>query len=79
MRWGNVKFKLRFVEFIHVAKYTVPKDSENFVTSNNGAGPLLSVMKVFVIDSWRPAVVVISNEILICFLCSISKPLQDQR
>jgi hypothetical protein len=43
--------------------YTVPEDSENFVTNNYGAGRLFSVTKVFVIDSWRPAVIVISHEI----------------
>jgi hypothetical protein len=33
----------------HFAKdYTVPKDSENFVPNNNGAGRLFSVTIVFV-------------------------------
>jgi hypothetical protein len=61
--WRNIFF----VFFEGVSKFTyfdvVPKDSENFVTNNYGAGRLFSVTKVFVIDSWRSAAVVISNEI----------------
>jgi hypothetical protein len=42
---------------------TVPKDSENWATYNNGAGHLFPVTKVFVTDSRRPAAVVINDEI----------------
>jgi hypothetical protein len=35
--------------------YTVPKDSENFVTKNNGAGSRFSVTKDFVIDREEPS------------------------
>jgi hypothetical protein len=43
--------------------HTVSKDSENFVTNNYGIGRLFSVTKLYVIDSGRPAAIVISIEI----------------
>jgi hypothetical protein len=44
-------------------QYTAPKDSANFVTNNYGAGRLFSLKVVSIIDSWRPAFIVIRNEI----------------
>jgi hypothetical protein len=49
--------------FPTLSHHTVPKDSENFVTNNYGAGLMFLVTKVFVIDSCRPVAIVISNEI----------------
>jgi hypothetical protein len=48
-------------------KYTVPKDYENFLFNNYGAWALVFSNKVFVIESWRPATIVISNEIYYAF------------
>jgi hypothetical protein len=43
--------------------FTVPKDSENFVTYSYTAGRLFSVTKVFAIDSLRPTAKAIRKEI----------------
>jgi hypothetical protein len=43
--------------------HTVPMDSEIFGTVNYGAGRLFSVKKVVDIKNWRPAAIVIGNEI----------------
>jgi hypothetical protein len=47
--------------------YKLPKDSENSVTNNKGAGRLFPIAKVLVSDNWRPAAIVIRNEIYYSF------------
>jgi hypothetical protein len=44
--------------------YTVPKDSENFVSDSYGAGRLISVTKVFFIDSGQYAALVFDMKLI---------------
>jgi hypothetical protein len=74
LRWKNLLFLSSVAEPHHfyaifkgLSLLTVLKDPTNFVTNNYGAGRLFSVTKFFVIDSWRLAALVISNEIYISF------------
>jgi hypothetical protein len=56
------KDKLEFCNLCN-ALHTAPKDSENCVINNYGAGRLFSVTNIFIMDCWRSAAKVISNEI----------------